>query len=175
MNVTLIGMPGSGKSVVGVLLAKRMNLGFVDGDLVIQQNQGELLKDILSEKGFDEFERIENAANLSITQPDTVIAPGGSIIYCPEAMEHFKKMGPVVYLKISLEELTKRLGNLTERGVALHAGQTLKDLYEERVPLYESYADLSVDEDGLTVGETMQAVFNALAASKVFTKEEFMV
>lgn len=167
MNITLIGMPGSGKSVVGVLLAKRMNLGFVDGDLEIQRKEGALLKDILGKKGFNEFERIENEANLNITRDDVVIAPGGSIIYCPEAMAHFKSMGPVVYLKISLSELEKRLGNLEERGVALHEGQTLKDLYEERIPLYESYADVIVDEDGMSVGETMQAVFSALENAKI--------
>lgn len=171
MNVTLIGMPGSGKSVVGVLLAKRMNLSFVDGDLEIQKEQNALLKDILKEKGFSGFEQIENDVNCRITANNAVIAPGGSIIYCPEAMEHFKSMGPVVYLKLSFSELTKRLGNLTERGVALHDGMTLEQLYEERVPLYEAYADVTVDEGGLDVGGTMEAVFQALVSAKLFTKE----
>lgn len=171
MNVTLIGMPGSGKSVVGVLLAKKMNLGFIDGDLEIQKEQKALLKDILQEKGFSGFEQIENDVNCRITASNAVIAPGGSIIYCPEAMEHFKSMGPVVYLKLSFSELTKRLGNLTERGVALHDGMTLQELYEERVPLYEAYADVTVDETGLDVGGTMEAVFHALVEANLFTKE----
>lgn len=170
MNVTLIGMPGSGKSVVGVLLAKKMNLGFVDGDLEIQKEQKSLLKDILREKGFLGFEQIENDVNCRIKAENAVIAPGGSIIYCPEAMEHFKRMGPVVYLKLSFSELTKRLGDLTERGVALHDGMTLEELYAERVPLYEAYADVTVDEEGLDVGGTMEAVFQALVSSKLFTK-----
>lgn len=175
MNVTLIGMPGSGKSVVGVLLAKKMNMRFVDGDLEIQREQKALLKDILREKGFEGFEQIENDVNCRITAQNAVIAPGGSIIYCPEAMAHFKSMGVVVYLKLSLDELTKRLGNLTERGVALHAGMTLEELYAERVPLYESYADLTIDEEGLDIGGTMEAVFHALVGAKLFTKEQIML
>lgn len=169
MNITLIGMPGSGKSVVGVLLAKKMNLNFIDGDLEIQREQHALLKEILAREGVEGFERIENDVNCRITAPDTVIAPGGSIIYCPEAMEHFKSMGPVVYLKLSLEDLKKRLGNLEERGVALQNAVTLDELYAQRIPLYESYADLTVDETGLDVGETMEAVFQALTGSNLFT------
>ena len=166
MNVTLIGMPGSGKSVVGVLLAKKMNLHFVDGDLEIQRRQGKLLKDIIKEKGLEEFRRIENEVNCSLDKENAVFAPGGSIIYCPEAMEHYKSLGPVVYLKLSLEELKKRLGNLTERGVVFREGMSLKDLYEERVPLYEQYADLTVDEEHLDVGNTMEAVYRKLALYK---------
>ncbi len=171
MNVTLIGMPGSGKSVVGVLLAKKMNLHFVDGDLEIQRTHRMLLKDIIKEKGLEGFRQIENEVNCRINTEDAVIAPGGSIIYCPEAMEHYRSMGPVVYLKLSLSELEKRLGNLKERGVVLKEGMTLRDLYEERVPLYEAYADLTVDEAHLDAGSTMEAVFRRLQESNLFTKE----
>ena len=158
MNITLIGMPGSGKSVVGVILAKRLNMDFVDGDLEIQKQYHALLKDILREKGFEGFKKIENDVNCNINQDNTVISPGGSIVYCEEAMEHFKSLGPVVYLKISLSELEKRLGNLAERGVAIQKGMTLSDLYDERIPLYEKYADIVVDEAGLDTYGTMEEV-----------------
>lgn len=171
MNVTLIGMPGSGKSVVGVLLAKQMNLNFIDGDLEIQKKHHALLKELLKNYGFEGFRQIENEVNCGICEDQSVIAPGGSIIYCPEAMEHLKSMGPVVYLKLTYEELEGRLGDLTERGVALRDGMSLRDLYEERVPLYEQYADVTVDEAGKSVGETMLAVFDALVDANLFTKE----
>lgn len=170
MNITLIGMPGSGKSVVGVLLAKRLNMGFVDGDLEIQRQEGCLLKDILKEKGFDGFEEIENRVNKNLTVENTVIAPGGSIIYCKEAMDHFKETGLIIYLRISLEELSRRLGDLKERGVALRDGMSLKDLYEERVPLYEQYADITVDEAGRDVGDVVDAIRNLLKNSEQFSK-----
>ena len=136
-NVTLIGMPGSGKSTIGVILAKALRYEFLDSDLLIQKQEKRKLSEIIEQDGPEKFKEIENQVNADIHVTDTVIAPGGSVIYCDEAMEHLKSIGKVIYLKLSLESLSKRLGNLKGRGVLLKDGQSLKDLYEERVPLYE--------------------------------------
>ena len=154
-NITLIGMPASGKSTVGVLLAKRLGYSFVDVDIVIQEQEHRLLKEIIADEGLSGFLDVENRINASLDVHSSVIAPGGSVIYGKEAMEHLKKIGTVVYLKLSYEDVEKRLGNLTDRGVALKDGMTLRDLYEERVPLYEKYADITVDETGLDAGGTV--------------------
>lgn len=152
-NITLIGMPASGKSTVGVLLAKRLGYSFVDVDIVIQEKEGKLLKEIIAECGDDGFLEVENKVNKELQVNHSVIAPGGSVIYGKEAMEHLKKISIVVYLKLSLNDVTERLGNLVDRGVVLKDGMTLKDLYEERVPYYESYADITIDETGLDAGK----------------------
>lgn len=141
-NVVLIGMPGAGKSTVGVVLAKRLGLVFVDSDLVIQEKQGMLLHEIIAEKGLDAFLRIEEEVNASLHTSGAVIATGGSVIYGEKAMEHLKQIGTVVYLQLSPATISERLGDLNERGVALREGQSLSSLYEERVPLYEKYADI---------------------------------
>ncbi len=151
-NITLIGMPASGKSTVGVLLAKRLGYRFIDSDLLIQEQEGCLLKDIIAARGLDGFLEVENRVNRNIEGGRAVIAPGGSVVYCREAMEHLSSIGTIVYLKLSYEELAGRLSNLTDRGVALRPGMTLRDLYEERVPLYERYADITVDEAGRSSG-----------------------
>ena len=152
-NITLIGMPASGKSTVGVLLAKRLGYSFVDVDIVIQEKEGKLLKEIIAECGDDGFLEVENKVNKELKVNHSVIAPGGSVIYGKEAMEHLKKISIVVYLKLSLDDVTERLGNLVDRGVVLKDGMTLKELYEERVPYYESYADITIDETGLDAGK----------------------
>ena len=154
-NIILIGMPAAGKSTVGVLLAKRLGYKFLDSDLLIQEKEERLLKEIIAAEGLKGFLAIEEKINREIDTSRTVIAPGGSVIYGPSAMEHFKKIGTVVYLKISYGELEKRLGNLVDRGVALKDGMTLRDLYNERIPLYERYADITVDETGKTPGQTV--------------------
>lgn len=154
-NITLIGMPASGKSTVGVLLAKRLGYSFVDVDIVIQEREHRLLKEIIAEEGLAGFIDVENRVNASLDVRRSVIAPGGSVIYGKEAMEHLKEIGTVVYLKLSYEEVESRLGNLTDRGVALKDGMTLCDLYNERVPLYEKYADITIDETGLDAGQTV--------------------
>lgn len=154
-NITLIGMPASGKSTVGVLLAKRLGYSFVDVDIVIQEQESRLLKEIIADEGLEGFIDVENRVNASLDVHHSVIAPGGSVIYGKEAMEHLKEISTVVYLKLSYGEVESRLGNLTDRGVALKDGMTLLDLYNERVPLYEKYADITVDEAGLDAGRTV--------------------
>lgn len=161
-NVVLIGMPGVGKSTLGVVLAKELGFEFVDADLLIQKRENRLLKEIIAEDGVDGFLKIENDVNASINTDKTVIATGGSVIYGAEAMEHLKEIGTVVYLKLDYETLDSRLGSLKGRGVVLKDGQTLKSLYEERIPLYEKYADLIVDEQGLNLEETLTSVLKSL-------------
>lgn len=152
-NITLIGMPASGKSTVGVLLAKRLGYSFVDVDIVIQEQEGCLLKDIIAAQGQDGFLAVENRINASLNVHHSIIAPGGSVIYGKEAMEHLKEISTVVYLKLDYKGLKDRLGNLVDRGVVLKDGMTLRDLYEERVPYYEKYADITIDEAGLDAGK----------------------
>ena len=161
-NVVLIGMPGVGKSTLGVVLAKELGFEFVDADLLIQKRENRLLKEIIAEDGVDGFLKIENDVNASIETEKTVIATGGSVIYGAEAMAHLKEIGTVVYLKLDYETLDSRLGCLKGRGVVLKDGQTLKSLYEERIPLYEKYADIIVDEQGLNLEETLSSVLDRL-------------
>ena len=157
-NITLIGMPAAGKSTVGVLLAKRLGFSFVDVDIVIQNQEGKLLKEIIAEQGLDGFLEVENRVNARISEHEAVIAPGGSVIYGKEAMENLKSQGVVVYLKISFEELAERLGNVVDRGVVLREGMTLRDLYEERIPLYERYADRTVDCGGRQIRDIVEEI-----------------
>ena len=154
-NITMIGMPSSGKSTIGVLLAKRLGFSFVDVDIVIQEKEGRLLKEIIADEGMDGFLAVENRINAGLDVSLSVIAPGGSVIYGEEAMEHLKEISEVVYLKMSYEEMEKRIGNVVDRGVALTPGFTLRDLYNERVPYYEKYADITIDEAGKTPGQTV--------------------
>ena len=161
-NIVLIGMPGVGKSTVGVILAKELGYQFVDADLLIQKQENRLLKEIIASEGVDGFIAIENQVNASIQAERTVIATGGSVVYGKEAMEHLKKIATVIYLKLSYQSLRKRLGNLKNRGVVLRNGQTLKDLYEERVALYEQYADVIIDEENKGIEETLQCIINEL-------------
>ena len=157
-NIILIGMPGAGKSTVGVVAAKRLGYRFLDSDLVIQERYGKLLHELIEENGVEGFWQIENDVNASLDTDRSVIATGGSAIYGSEAMEHLRSMGTVVYLKLSYEEIAERLGDLNARGVTLHPGQTLMDLYEERVPLYEKYAHRIVDCSGKALREVAQEV-----------------
>ena len=157
-NIVLLGMPGSGKSTVGVLLAKSCKKKFVDTDLVIQEKEGRLLSEIIKEEGLDRFVEIENRVNAGISAENSVIAPGGSVIYGEEAMKHFQDIAEIVYLKLSYQSVARRLGDLTKRGVVFRPGQDLKSLYEERCPLYEKYADYVVECDGQEIGETLEKV-----------------
>lgn len=161
-NLVLIGMPGVGKSTIGVILAKIMGYHFLDSDLVIQERENRLLHQIISEEGTEGFLKIENDVNASLEVERTIIATGGSVIYGEEAMEHLGKIGLIVYLKADYHTIRKRLGSLEKRGVALKPGQTLKNLYEERTKLYEKYADIVVDEHGLGTEETIDAVLEQI-------------
>lgn len=152
-NITLIGMPASGKSTIGVLLAKRLGLSFVDVDILIQEKEQRLLKEIIEQEGIEGFLQIEDQVNRELDVERSVIAPGGSVIYGAEAMAYLKGISTVVYLQLSYEELEERLGDLKDRGVALKDGMCLRDLYEERLPLYEKYADITIDEMDKTPGQ----------------------
>ena len=157
-NIVLIGMPGAGKSTVGVVLAKRLGYRFVDSDLVIQDRYDKLLHELIEEHGVEGFWRIEEEVNASLTPHRSVIATGGSVIYGPRAMEHLREIGTVVYLKLPLEEVADRLGDLNARGVTLMPGQTLADLYAERVPLYERYAHQVVDCQGIRMRDVVHRI-----------------
>ena len=161
-NIILIGMPGVGKSTIGVVLAKVLGYQFVDADLLIQEAEGKLLSELIEENGTDGFIEIENRLNSQIQTHRSVIATGGSVIYGKEAMEHLKSIGTVVYLKQNLRVLQRRLRNLKGRGVVLKEGQTLADLYKERTVLYEKYADITVDQYKQTIQQTLKAVQEAL-------------
>ena len=163
-NIILIGMPSAGKSSAGVVLAKALGKNFLDGDLLIQEREGDRLQNILNERGIEAFLDLEGEVLASIECSNTVIAPGGSSIYRDYAMQHLRKLGTVVYLKLSLAEVERRLYNLSSRGVALRPGETLADLYAFRTPLYEKYAHVTVTCDGQDHSETIEAIRAALRA-----------
>lgn len=152
-NIVLIGMPGAGKSTVGVVLAKRMGMAFMDSDLVIQEQEGKMLHEIIEQIGTEGFLEVEDRVNAGIKPKNTVIATGGSVVYGKNAMEHLSQIGTVCYLKLSYESIADRLGDLAKRGVALKDGQTLMDLYQERIPLYEKYAKLTIDCENKNIRE----------------------
>lgn len=164
-NIVLIGMPGVGKSTVGVILAKVLGYQFIDADLVIQKREKRLLHEIISEEGLDGFLKAEENANVYIAQNEekSIVATGGSVVYCEKAMQELKKTGRVIYLELEYDQLKKRLGNLKGRGVVLKDGQDLRGLYEERIPLYEKYADLTVNEKNLDVEQTLQKIVDRLS------------
>lgn len=161
-NIILIGMPGCGKSTVGVVLAKALGYRFVDSDLLIQEQEGKLLHEIITEKGIDGFIQVENQVNSQIKGKNSVIATGGSVVYGREAMEHLRSIGTVVYLKLSYPSLARRLGDLKDRGVVLKKGQNLESLYRERVPLYEKYAHVTLEEADLDIRETVGKLIGLL-------------
>ena len=155
MNIVLIGMPGCGKSTVGVVLAKNLALDFIDSDLLIQREMGMRLAALIEQYGDDGFRAIENRVNSGIQAENSVIATGGSVIYGEEAMRHLKAIGTVIYLKLSYEQIEERLGNLHARGVSIREGQTLRDLYNERCPFYERWADMVVECGGKRLREVV--------------------
>ncbi|MGN1148786.1 MAG: shikimate kinase [Lachnospiraceae bacterium] len=161
-NIVLIGMPGAGKSTVGVVVAKRLGFRFVDSDLVIQETYGKLLHELIEEHGIEGFWKLENAVNASLQLERAVIATGGSVCYEPEAMEHLGQTGTIVYLRLTYESLQERLGDLNARGVTLREGQTLMDLYEERLPLYEKYAHITIDCEGKQLREVVHEVCDSV-------------
>ena len=162
-NIILIGMPASGKSTVGVILAKILGYSFVDSDIVIQEQAGRRLSEIIETEGIDGFIDIENRINSGIETKKTVIATGGSVVYGKEAMEHYKNIGKVVYLKVSMDILTKRLNDVKQRGVVMKDGQSLVSLYNERTSLYEKYADYTIDEGTHTMEEVIADILSAIS------------
>ncbi|MBR4053824.1 MAG: shikimate kinase [Clostridia bacterium] len=153
-NVILVGMPGSGKSTLGILLSKKIHYGYIDSDSVIVAGAGKLLPDLIAELGNEGFLALEARVNASLDVRSCVISTGGSAIYRGDVIEKMKKNGVVVYLRISYEEMAKRLGDYKRRGVVLQEGFTLRDLYEERAPLYEQHADYILSLDGESVEES---------------------
>ncbi|MCR5784778.1 MAG: shikimate kinase [Eubacterium sp.] len=156
-------MPGVGKSTAGVVLAKVAGYQFIDADLLIQKAEGKKLSEIIEEVGVDGFLEIENRVNASVRAKRSVIATGGSAVYGEAAMKHYKKTAVIVYLKTSYRVLSRRLRNLKSRGVVLREGQDLKALYNERVPLYEKYADIIINQDGLGIEETVAEILDKIA------------
>lgn len=162
-NIILVGMPSCGKSTLGRMLAKELGYDFLDTDEVIIRLNGCPLRDILDARGVDGFIRVEEEAVCTVQAQNSVIATGGSVVYSEKAMAHLKAMGKVVYLNLTFEEMDRRLGDLHARGVAIAPGSTLQDLYDERTPLYEKYADITVDiVNGNSVRQSLQNLLSQL-------------
>ena len=157
-NITLIGMPTSGKSTVGVILAKITGMDFTDTDLLIQKEAGRKLSEIIEEDGLDGFLGIEEKVCSEIETENTVIATGGSVVYSENAMRHLKDIGTVIYLEIDYETLEQRLHHVRQRGVVLKPGQTKRELYDERIELYKKYADIVVSEEGMDIEATVNKI-----------------
>ena len=162
-NIILIGMPGAGKSTLGVLLAKAMGKLFVDTDIIIQQKTKRLLQDIIDNDGTDAFLKLEEDILLTVNETNTVIATGGSAVYSEKAMEHFKKSGKIVYLHVDFAEIEKRVTNITTRGIVLKNGKSLADAFDERKPLYDKYADVVIDCTGSTIENSVKMLAEKLS------------
>jgi len=160
--ITLIGMPGCGKSSVGVVLAKTSGKDFIDTDILVQEHEGELLQNIIDYNGIEYFKKIEAKVLTELSKKNCVIATGGSAIYYPEAMNNLKSQGVVVYIKLPFETIKKRLDNIKTRGIAMEDGQTLETLYEQRIILYEKYADIVIDGGNKDVEKLVEEILNDL-------------
>ncbi len=152
MTITLIGMPAVGKSCMGRYIAKQLNMKLVDGDKEIERIEGRRLQEIMDQDGLEGFCAIEEKVLTNIKEDNIVFTPGGSAVYYPSVMEHFKSSGIVVYLYASAETILGRLVDFSKRGVVLKKGMTMQDLYDERAPLFEKYADITVNCDGVSFG-----------------------
>lgn len=161
-NIILIGMPGVGKSTIGVILAKIIGYNFIDTDLIIQEQDGRLLKDIIADQGVEGFIALENQIITGIEADKSVIATGGSVVYGREAMEHLRKIGTIVYLKLGSDALSLRLHNIKNRGVVFKPGQNLEDIFKERSPLYQSYADIIIEEGNHGPEEIISQILKTL-------------
>ena len=161
-NIVLIGMPGVGKSTVGVLLAKTLKRPFLDTDLVIQTREDRYLQEIIEQDGMEGFLDIEERAICDLRVRGHVIATGGSVVYLPRAMAHLKEAGLLIYLALPSKELETRVTNITTRGIAMRPGQSLADLYAERLPLYEQYAHITIDTSGSTPEEVVTRLSDML-------------
>ena len=163
-NIVLIGMPGCGKSTVGVLLAKALGMDFVDTDVVFQAKEGKKLQNIIEEIGIDAFLKKEEEVILGLASENKVIATGGSVVYGQHAMKHLHENGVVIYIRLPYAEIERRLSNLATRGVTLREGQSLYDLYQERIPLYEKEADIVLDTVGFEIEKTVGAIVRRVEA-----------
>lgn len=161
-NIVLIGMPGVGKSTVGVLVAKRLGYSFIDTDLILQSAQRMLLPEIISKMGVEGFIALENKTLCALQAENSVIATGGSAVYGAEAMENLRRNGTVVYLRLDPQTLCARVGDIQNRGVVTFNGSTIFELYKERAPLYEKYADIIIDETGCDIEATVQKIVTRL-------------
>ena len=161
-NIVLIGMPASGKSTAGVILAKMLGMDFVDTDLVIQQREKALLRDLIEEYGVESFMEKEEKTVLSVSPVNTVIATGGSVVYSEKAMRHLSSIGTVVYLKVAEDELLRRLHDIRERGVVLKDGETFKEMFDSRSILYERYADITIEEGSAGIEATLSEMLKEL-------------
>ncbi len=164
-NLALIGMPGAGKSTLGVLLAKRTARSFLDTDLLIQNAEGAPLQEIIDKRGVESFRRVEARIVLELDCSASVIATGGSVVYSEAAMEHLGRLGRRIYLDVPLAELDRRLGDLDKRGVIRGPGQDLADLLAERRPLYERWADIRVDCGDLEHDGVVDRLIRAIASA----------
>lgn len=161
-NIILIGMPACGKSTVGVILAKVTGKSFLDTDILIQERQEDILQCLIDREGMGSFLRMEEETLLAIDAKNSVIATGGSAIYSPNAMEHLSKTGKIIYLQLSLKAIQKRLHDINSRGIAMEKGETLYDLYHKRIPLYEKFADIVIDTNGLSIEETIDRIITLI-------------
>lgn len=161
-NIIMIGMPACGKSTVGVILAKTVGKSFVDTDLLIQEHENELLQNIIDCRGNDYFQQVEEQVLSGMTASNAVISTGGSAVYYEKAMKHLAKTGCVVYLSLPLDEIERRLDNINTRGITMAQGETIGDLYERRLPLYEKYADMTIEAKGLTVEQTVEQIIRKI-------------
>ena len=161
-NLILTGMPACGKSTLGVVLAKTLGMKFVDTDLLIQEVQNCKLQEIIDERGMQEFLRIEEKVLSEIEVENSIISTGGSAVYSDKAMKHLGSIGDVVYIKLSLDEIERRLNNIKTRGIAMKPGETLADLYNMRVPLHEKYADITIETEGMGIEESIEVLIEKL-------------
>jgi len=161
-NIILTGMPGAGKSTVGVILAKTLGMNFIDTDIVLQENEGRILQEIINKDGIDAFLKTEESIIVSLQCENTIIATGGSVVFSDKSMNYLKKKGIIVYLYIGYEELVQRIKNITTRGIVLAADQSLLDLYNQRLPLYEKYADITIDCSDIDVEKIIEKVIHEL-------------
>ena len=162
-NIVLIGMPGAGKSTVGVLVAKTLGMSFVDTDLIIQATAGRLLQEMIDQDGVTNFLKVEEEVICQIKVENSVIATGGSVIYSAFAIEHLKKIGKLIYLKLQYDEIEQRIKNMGSRGIAIGKGQHLIDLFQERIVLYEKYADIIMDCSDLTIEGVVRKIADLMS------------
>lgn len=161
-NVTLIGMPGSGKSTVGIILAKNLSFGFIDTDVLIQINRQKSLQDIINETDYLNLRKVEEEEILKLNVENHVIATGGSAVYSDKAMSHLQRISTIVFLEVSLEEIKRRIHNFTTRGIAKAENQTFRELFDERQALYRKYAEMTIDCNNISQDDVAVIISSGL-------------